>query len=101
MTAKLVLRSISADFLLTILIAASCPVIACLAFLTLPEAPLPTVLPSRHGPTCVLRLDLPDAFVDVLEICESRLGLRASSLEMAETRLSSALGAGELVLLRT
>lgn len=66
-TAKLVLRSISADFLLTILIAASLPVIACLAFLTLPEEPLPIVFPNRHGPTCVFRLDFPDALVDVLD----------------------------------
>ena len=89
-TAKLVLRNISADFLLTILIAAYFPVTACLAFLTLPEAPLPTVLPSCHGPICVLRRDLPDALVEALEICESRLEFRASSLEMAEMRLSSA-----------
>ena len=95
MTARLVLRSISADFLLTILIAASCCVNACLAFLTLPEAPLPIVLPSLHGPTCVLRLGLPDALVE-LDICESRLELRASSLEMAEIRLASAFDLGEV-----
>lgn len=94
MTAKLVLRSISADFLLTILIAAYFPVTACLAFLTLPEAPFPTVLPSCHGPICVLRRDLPDALVDALDICESRLEFRASSLEIAEIRLSSALATG-------
>lgn len=73
MTAKLVLRNSSADFLLTILMAASCPVMACLAFLTLPEAPLPIVFPSRHGPTWVLRLDLPEALVEALDIWESRL----------------------------
>lgn len=99
-TARLPLRSISAAcFLLTIFMAASCCVIACLAFLTLPVAPLPMVAPSRHGPTCVLRLDLPDVFVE-LEIWESRLELRASSLEMAEMRLSSALEVGEVGLLR-
>lgn len=68
MAAMLVLRSISADFLLTILIAAYFPVTACLAFLTLPEAPFPIVLPSCHGPICVLRRDLLDALVEVLEI---------------------------------
>ena len=99
MTAKLVLRSSSADFLLTILIAASCPVYACLAFLTLPDAPLPTVFPSRQGPTCVLRLDFPEALVDA-DICESRFVLRCSSSAIADIRLSSALDIREPVLLR-
>ena len=97
-TARLVLRKSSADFLLTILIAASCPVYACLAFLTLPDAPLPIVFPRRHGPTCVFRRDYPDALVEY-DIWESRLELWASSLEMAEMRLSSAL-AGDVALFR-
>jgi len=73
---------------------------ACLAFLTLPEEPLPIVFPSRHGPTCVFRLDFPDVFVDVFDICESRCEWRLSSLEIADMRLSSAWGMGELGWLR-
>ena len=98
MTARLVLRSNSADFLLTILIAAYCPVETCLAFLTRPEAPLPIVFPSCHGPTWVFRLDFPEALVDVLEAWESRLewpGVRVLSPDIAEMRLSSALEVGE------
>ena len=57
------------------------------------------VFPNRHGPTCVFRRDFPDALVE-FDIWESRLELWASSLEMAEMRLSSAL-AGDVALFRT
>lgn len=65
MTARLSVLSSSAAFLLTIFTAARWPVAACFAALTLPDAPLPNVLPRCHGPTCVFRLDFFEAFVEV------------------------------------
>lgn len=92
--AKLSVRSFFATCLLTILIAASWPVTACLAFLTLPDEPFPRVLPSLQGPTCVLRLDFPEAF-ETVEICESRFESLCDSLVIAGTRLSSMFESGD------
>ena len=88
--AMLALCTSAADFFDTIFIAAACPVRACFANLTLPVAPLPSVLPSCHGPTCVLRLDLTE-IVEVVEIAEFRFELGCDSLAIAETRLFSAI----------
>lgn len=53
-SALLIVRGDSCLFFVIILTAASFPVVACFASLTRPLAPFPSVLPSRHGPTCVL-----------------------------------------------
>jgi hypothetical protein len=87
--AMLALCTSAADFFETILMAAACPVMACLASLTLPVAPLPKVLPSCHGPTCVFRLDFADV-VEVVEIAELRFELLCPSFARAERRLLSA-----------
>lgn len=57
------------------------------------------VFPNCHGPTCVLRREaLPEVLVDTVS-CESRLVLRLSSFEMADTRwLVVAARRGELGL---
>lgn len=89
--AILALCTSAADFLDTIFMAAACPVMACFASLTLPVAPLPKVLPSCHGPTCVFRLDFAEA-VEVVEMAESRLELACPPLATAEMRLLSAVG---------
>lgn len=67
MPARLSVLKSSAAFLLTILTAARWPVAACFAALTLPDAPLPSVLPKCHGPTCVFRLDFFEASVEAPE----------------------------------
>ena len=87
--AMLALCTSAADFFETILMAAACPVIECLASLTRPVAPLPKVLPSCHGPTCVFRLDLAE-MVDVVEMAEFRFELVCPSLVIADRRLLSA-----------
>ena len=87
--AILALCTSAADFFDTIFIAAACPVMACLASLTLPVAPLPKVLPSCHGPTCVFRLDLAE-MVDVVEMAEFRFELVCPSLVIADRRVLSA-----------
>lgn len=92
--AKLSVLSFFATCLLTIFTAASWPVNACLAFLTLPEEPFPSVLPSRHGPTCVLRL-FPDILVEVPDAWESRFELLHPSLWGADIRLSSIFDNGD------
>lgn len=51
--------------------AAVCPVTACLASLTRPVAPLPSVRPSCHGPTCVFLFPLVDRR-DVADMIEFR-----------------------------
>ena len=91
--AMLALCTSAADFFETILMAAACPVIECLASLTLPVAPLPKVLPSCHGPTCVFRLDFADV-VEVVEIAEFRFELPCPSFARAEMCLLSAVCAG-------
>ncbi len=89
----------AADFFDTIFIAAACPVRACFASLTLPVAPLPNVLPSCHGPTCVFLRDLAET-VEVVEMAEFRFELGCVSLAIAETRLFSAVTAGLSLVLR-
>lgn len=71
MAAILSLWTIAADFFETILIAALWPVTACLASLTRPVAPFPSVFPSCHGPTCVFRLPLLER-IDAAETTELR-----------------------------
>jgi hypothetical protein len=90
--AILALCTSAADFFDTIFTAAACPVMACLASLTLPVAPLPKVRPSCHGPTCVFRLDFAE-IVEVVEIAEFRFELACPSFATAEIRLFSAAGA--------
>jgi hypothetical protein len=91
MCAILALCTSAADFLDTIFMAAACPVMACFASLTLPVAPLPKVLPSCHGPTCVFRLDLAET-MEVVEMAEFRLELFCPPFTTAERRLLSGIG---------
>lgn len=62
----------AADFFETILIAANCPVTECFASLTRPLTPVPSVLPSCHGPTCVFLLPWL-VIIDAADITELRL----------------------------
>ena len=89
--ATLALCTSAADFLDTIFMAAACPVMACFASLTLPVAPLPNVLPSCHGPTCVFRLDFVET-VEAVEMAEFRLELVCPPFTTTERRLLSAVG---------
>lgn len=67
--AMLSLWAIAADLLDTILMAAVCPVTACLANLTRPVAPSPSVFPNCHGPTFVFLFPFPET-LEVVEIAE-------------------------------
>lgn len=96
--AILSLCTIAADFFDTIFIAAAWPVMACLASLTRPVAPLPRVLPSCHGPTCVFRFPFPEA-VDVVDIAEFLLEAPVDSVA-TDRRAVSATTAGEFDVIR-
>ena len=77
--------------------AAVCPVMACLASLTRPVAPFPSVRPSCQGPTCVFLFPLPDMMVDAADTVESRLeGVWAPPA--GDRRLASTLPLGDIEL---
>jgi hypothetical protein len=90
--ARLSARTFSAIDLEMILAAPYCPVPLCLTRRTREQPPRPIVLPSCHGPMCVLRRRLVfEALVLALDMSESRLELwgRASWATTAERRLFS------------
>ena len=86
--ARLMARTFSAVLLDMILAAPYFPVPLCRTMRTREQPPLPTVLPSCHGPMCVLRRPPWEALVLALDISESRLVLRGRlSSITADTRL--------------